>query len=71
MIKIKANLDVDSSRMKWKYKSKKTNSLEHLCIIWNLFDTILEKTPQITEKDLIEMIINRKRYVEELKFEYE
>ena len=67
MIKIKAKFNKDNDKLEWNYKIKNTNAMEHICVIWNLFDIILEKTPEISEKELIELIKKRKKYAEELE----
>ena len=69
MIKIKASFDFKTKKFEWNYKTRKTNTLEHLCAVWNLCDEILDNTPDITEKELLDMIKNRRKYLEEIKGE--
>ena len=66
MIKLTAKYNEDKNELDWKYNAKRTHALEHLCVIWNLIDIVLEKTPDITEKELLNMIKNRKKYIEEI-----
>lgn len=66
MIKIKAKLDVKNNTLNWNYKGKKTNSLENICVIWNLMDNILANNSELTENDLLEIFKNRKKYIEDL-----
>lgn len=67
MIKIKAKFDIDNQKLNWKYKTKNTNTIEHLTVIWNLIDIILEEQEQITEKELLDMIKNRKKFMIEME----
>lgn len=69
MIKIKANFDVKNESFDWTYKGKNTNTLENLCVIWNLIEGILRNNDEITEKDVMEMIKDRRKYMAEIGVE--
>lgn len=42
MIKIKTDYDKEQDKLSWNYESKKSNTMEHLAVIQNLFDLIIQ-----------------------------
>ena len=64
MIKIKAEVKNDEG-FEVDYEVEKTTTLEHLLLISRLVDTILENQKDISEKEIIKFIKNRRKYMEE------
>jgi len=62
MIKIKAKFDTKNSTLKWSYNANNTSTIENMCVIWNLFDTILDQNDDISEEMLIDLIKKRKNF---------
>lgn len=71
MIKINTNYDNDTDRFTWDYSTKHSNTMEHLAVIQNLCDAIIENDKYFKKyKDIfkeVEKIKNAVEKIEEVK----
>ncbi len=66
MIKIKAKFNSKDETFKCNYKINKSNTIEHLAVIWRLIDSIIDNDENIDEATIIKMIKDRKKYMERI-----
>ena len=70
MIKIKTKYDNETDQLTWNYESKKSNTMEHLAVIQNLFDVIIKNDPILTDyKKIYEEVKKVKKSLEKMEEE--
>lgn len=65
MIKVETKVNDDTFSIK--YEAENTSSMEHLMLISNLMDKILENNKEVKEKDIIKFIKNRQKFFDKLE----
>ena len=65
MIKVETKVNDDVFSVQ--YEAQNTSSMEHLMLISNLIEKILENTDDVKEKDIIKFIKNRQKFFDKLE----